>query len=107
MRKGCAWSKAVKRLPLRKTTSCCIGWSPTKDELVVSGKFLTVEPYAFMLPKDDKAFREIVDKTMLGLMQSGEFVVIYKKWFDNDRMRVPMNIYMKENIRFPSRYGVP
>jgi glutamate/aspartate transport system substrate-binding protein len=78
-----------------------------KDELVVSGKFLTVEPYAFMLPKDDKAFREIVDKTMLGLMQSGEFVVIYKKWFDNDRMRVPMNIYMKENIRFPSRYGIP
>jgi glutamate/aspartate transport system substrate-binding protein len=78
-----------------------------KDQLAVSGKFLTVEPYAFMLPKGDKAFRDIVDKTMLGLMQSGEFVAIYRKWFDNDRMRVPMNIYMKENIRFPSRYGIP
>jgi glutamate/aspartate transport system substrate-binding protein len=81
--------------------------SGKKDELAVSGKFLTVEPYAFMLPKGDKAFRDIVDKTMLNLMHSGEFVAIYRKWFDNDRMRVPMNIYMKENIRFPSRYGIP
>jgi glutamate/aspartate transport system substrate-binding protein len=81
--------------------------SGKKDELAVSGKFLTVEPYAFMLPKGDKAFRDVVDKTMLSLMRSGEFVAIYRKWFDNDRMRVPMNIYMKENIRFPSRYGIP
>jgi glutamate/aspartate transport system substrate-binding protein len=81
--------------------------SGKKDDLAVSGKFLTVEPYAFMLPKGDKAFRDVVDKTMLSLMHSGEFVAIYRKWFDNDRMRVPMNIYMKENIRFPSRYGIP
>jgi glutamate/aspartate transport system substrate-binding protein len=78
-----------------------------KDELMVSGKFLTVEPYAFMLPKNDTPFQELVDKALLGLMQSGEFVAIYRKWFENDWMRVPMNIYMKENIRFPNRYGIP
>jgi glutamate/aspartate transport system substrate-binding protein len=78
-----------------------------KDDLVVSGKFLSVEPYAFMLPKGDTGFREIVDKALLSLMHSGEIVAIYDKWFDNGRMQIPMNIYMKENIRFPSRYGIP
>lgn len=85
------------------------GWvanSALKAELAVSGNFLTVEPYAFMLPKGDMAFRNIVDKTMLSLMQSGEIVTIYNKWFDNERVRIPMNVYMKENIRFPSRYGI-
>ncbi|HEU4460085.1 MAG TPA: amino acid ABC transporter substrate-binding protein [Methylibium sp.] len=78
-----------------------------KEELAVAGNFLTVEPYAFMLPKNDLPFREIVDKTLVGLMQSGELALIYKKWFDNDRLRIPMSVYMKENIRFPSRYGIP
>ena len=80
--------------------------STLKAELAVSGSFLTVEPYAFMLPKGDAAFRNIVDSTMLSLMRSGEVVTIYNKWFDNERMRIPMNVYMKENLRFPSRYGI-
>jgi glutamate/aspartate transport system substrate-binding protein len=81
--------------------------SPLREQLAVSGKFMTVEPYAFMLPKDDAAFRDIVDRTMLGIMQSGEILAVYRKWFDTDRLRIPMNVYMKENLRFPSRYGIP
>jgi glutamate/aspartate transport system substrate-binding protein len=78
-----------------------------KDRLAVSGRFLTVEPYAFMLPKGDKALIDIVDKTLLSLMQSGEILTIYRKWFDTDRLRIPLNVYMKENFRFPNKYGVP
>jgi glutamate/aspartate transport system substrate-binding protein len=81
--------------------------SPIKDQLAVSGAFMTVEPYAFMLPKHDAALRSLVDKTLAGLMQSGEIVSIYRKWFDSDRLRIPMNVYMQENLRFPNRYGVP
>jgi glutamate/aspartate transport system substrate-binding protein len=81
--------------------------SRLKDELVISGNFMTVEPYAFMLPKGDIALREIVDKTMLGMMQNGEILALYRKWFHNERMRIPLNVYMRENLRFPSRYGIP
>ncbi|MES2947349.1 MAG: amino acid ABC transporter substrate-binding protein [Pseudomonadota bacterium] len=84
-----------------------IGQSSNGEQLMVTGRFMSVEPYAFMLPKGDAGFREIVDKTMLALMSSGELLTIYKKWFDTDRLRVPMNVYMKENIKFPNRYGIP
>ena len=46
--------------------------SPKKDSLHVTGRHLTVEPYAFMLPKDDVPLREVVDRTVLALMHSGE-----------------------------------
>ena len=81
--------------------------SPRKDQLMVTGRFMSVEPYAFMLPKGDAPLREIVDKTLLGLMSSGELLGLYKKWFDSPTLRVPMNVYMQENLRFPSKYGVP
>ena len=84
-----------------------IAGSSMRDRLAVSGKFMTVEPYAFMLPKDDIVFRDLVDKTLSGLMHSGEIFSIYRKWFDTDRLRIPMNVYMKENVRFPNRYGIP
>lgn len=81
--------------------------SGRKDELTVTGPFMTVEPYAFMLPKNDLPLRELVDRTLLDLMHSGEILSIYKKWFDSERLRIPMSIYMKENIRFPNKYGIP
>ena len=81
--------------------------SKQKDQLAITGAFMTVEPYAFMLPKDDIQLRDIVDRTMLGLMQSGEIKTLYRKWFDTERMRIPLNVYMRENFRFPSRYGIP
>jgi glutamate/aspartate transport system substrate-binding protein len=84
-----------------------IGSSKFKERLTVTGRFMSVEPYAFMLPKDDAAFKDIVDKTMLSLMSSGELLLVYKKWFDTDQLRIPMNSYMKENIRFPNKYGIP
>jgi glutamate/aspartate transport system substrate-binding protein len=81
--------------------------SDQKSALAVSGDFLSVEPYAFMLPKDDVALREIVDRTLIELMRTGQLSALYRKWFDTDRLRIPMNVYMQENIQFPSRYGVP
>jgi glutamate/aspartate transport system substrate-binding protein len=81
--------------------------SKLKNELTVAGNFLTVEPYAFMLPKGDVEFTNLVDKTLLRLMRTGELEAIYAKWFTQGRLVVPMNVYMKENIRFPNRYGVP
>ncbi len=81
--------------------------SPLKNDLEVCGNFMTVEPYSFMLPKDDAAFRDVVDKTLLSMMRSGELEAAYRKWFDTARLRSPMNVYMKENLRYPNKYGIP
>lgn len=81
--------------------------SPMKDSLHVTGRHLTVEPYAFMLPKDDAPLREVVDRTVLALMHSGELAVLYRKWFDTDALRIPMSTHMRENIRYPNKYGIP
>lgn len=84
-----------------------MGQSRHKEDLMVTGRFLSVEPYAFMLPKGDPAFVALVDKTLLSLMASGELLTLYKKWFETEGLRVPMNTYMKENIRYPNKYGIP
>jgi len=83
------------------------GAAGAKAALAVTGDFLSVEPYAFMLPKGDLALRDLVDRTLSDLMRSGQMTALYRKWFDSDRLRIPMNVYMQENIRFPSRYGIP
>lgn len=84
-----------------------MGQSRHKDSLMVTGRFLSVEPYAFMLPKGDAAFTALVDKTLLSLMASGELRALYRKWFETEGLQVPMNVYMKENIRYPNKYGIP
>lgn len=81
--------------------------SQMKSDLIVTGKFMSVEPYAFMLPKDDVPFRQLVDQTTQSMMRSGEILTLYRKWFDNQALRIPMSSYLKESIRFPNKYGIP
>jgi glutamate/aspartate transport system substrate-binding protein len=81
--------------------------SAQRDALAITGAFMTVEPYAFMLPKDDRVLRDLVDAAMRAAIDSGELQALYRKWFDTERLRIPMNVYMKENLRFPNRYGIP
>ncbi|MFN9474980.1 amino acid ABC transporter substrate-binding protein [Acidovorax sp.] len=84
-----------------------IAASAPRDRLHVTGRHLTVEPYAFMLPKDDAPLREVVDRTVLGLMHSGELAALYRKWFDTALLRIPMSAHMRENIRYPNKHGIP
>jgi glutamate/aspartate transport system substrate-binding protein len=69
---------------------------------------LQVEPYACMLPKDDPAFKKLVDDTFIGLMKSGEFEKMYNKWFmspippKGTSLNLPMSPQLKENIQSPS-----
>ena len=70
------------------------------------GKFLSVEPYGIMLRRDDPAFATVVDKAISKLFSSGEIYKIYAKWFESGTFKLPMNQYMKENVRLPNKYGV-
>ncbi|KAB7554300.1 transporter substrate-binding domain-containing protein, partial [Verminephrobacter sp. Larva24] len=77
--------------------------NPADYEVV--GESLQVEPYACMLPKDDPAFKKLVDDTFIGMMKSGEFEKLYTKWFmqpippKNVPLNLPMNDQLKENLK--------
>ena len=74
-------------------------------EFEVVGEALQVEPYAIMLRKDDPAFKKLVDDTLAGLMKSGEFETLYRKWFQSPipprgiNLNAPMSAELKDNLR--------
>jgi glutamate/aspartate transport system substrate-binding protein len=65
------------------------------------GPALSVEPIAIMVRKDDPAFLAAVNKTLDGLMKSGEMAKIYDKWFmqpippTNTKVGLPASEYTK------------
>ncbi len=82
-----------------------------KDFAIV-GPALSTEPYGIMLRKDDPQFKALVDKTLTGLMKSGEINKIYAKWFTspippkNVNLNLPMNAQLQEAIKNPNDKGI-
>lgn len=50
-------------------------------EFAIVGESLHDEPYAVMMRKDDTQLKTLVDKTLSGMMKSGEAEKLYQKWF--------------------------
>jgi len=81
-------------------------------EFAIVGEALRVEPYGIMIRKDDPQFKALVDKTLSGLMKSGEINKIYDKWFMNPippkniNMNLPMSKELKDAIANPNDKGV-
>lgn len=74
------------------------------DDFAVVGKYLSVEPYAIMLRKDEPAFEKVVNRALIDLFQSGEIRRIYAKWFNTRDLVVPLNPYLKEAFAAPNTY---
>jgi glutamate/aspartate transport system substrate-binding protein len=76
--------------------------------MAVVGEALQVEPYAIMLRRDDPAFKTLVDGVVAGLMKSGEFEKLYKKWFQSPippkgiTLGVPMAKELQDNLKLLS-----
>lgn len=49
----------------------------------VVGQPMATEVYACMLRKDDPRFKALVDRSLTELMQSGEALKIYRRWFQS------------------------
>jgi glutamate/aspartate transport system substrate-binding protein len=79
--------------------------SQNPAELAVVGEAIQVEPYAIMVRKDDPAFKKLVDDTLAGLMKSGEFEQLYKKWFESPippkgiNLNAPMSKELIDNMK--------
>lgn len=77
-------------------------------EFTVVGDPIQVEPYAIMLRKDDPVFKKLVDDTLAGLIKSGEFQSLYKKWFQSPippkgiNLNAPMSRELQDNLKLLS-----
>ncbi len=73
---------------------------------------LRQEPYSMMLRKDDPQFKALVDKTIGGVMKSGEIEKIYFKWFQSPippkgiNINFPMTPAIREAFKTPNDKGV-
>ena len=81
-----------------------ISKSKKPDDFAVVGKYLSVEPYAIMMRKDEPQFEKIVNRALIDLFQSGEIRRIYAKWFNTRDLVVPLNQYLKEAFLAPNTY---
>ena len=85
--------------------------SKNPGEFEIIGSFLSHDPYAIMISKDDPAFKKFTDGVIIGLMKSGEINKIYKKWFETpippkgNNLKFPMSDGLKEAIKNPQRQG--
>ena len=78
------------------------------EALKVVGKFLTTEPLAIMLPKNDPEFKKLVDDEMRRLIVSREIYPIYDKWFlnpippRNTPLKMPVSYLLRDFWKFPT-----
>lgn len=66
-----------------------ISKSKTPDDFEVVGDFLSFDPYAIMVPRNDADFQLAATKALSEVFRSGEIEKIYSKWFDP--MGVPLS----------------
>lgn len=82
------------------------------DFKILSSESLRQEPYGLMLRKDDPQFKALVDKTIGGVMKSGEIDRIYAKWFTSPippkglNINFPQTPAIKEAFKNPNDKGV-
>jgi len=64
--------------------------SKAPDNLRLADAYLTIEPYALGLPKDDDEFRFEVDRALSGIYRSGEIAQILERTFGGNFQLSPM-----------------
>jgi ABC-type amino acid transport substrate-binding protein len=81
---------------------------PDPSRFAVVGDALSSEPYAIMMSKDDAAFKELVDREMARIINSGEIYKLYNKWFKAPippkgvNLNMPMGHLLRGTFQFPT-----
>lgn len=81
---------------------------PNPAALKVVGKFLTTEPLAIMLPKNDPEFKKLVDDEMRRMIASHEIHAIYDKWFarpippKGTALNLPVSYLLRDFWKYPT-----
>ena len=78
----------------------------------ILGESLRTEPYSVMLRRDDAPFKALVDRTIGGLMKSGEIEKLYARWFLSPipprkvNLNFPVSPALREAFKNPNDQGV-
>lgn len=81
---------------------------PRPDEFVITGDALWVDPYSMMMNKKDADFKAVVDREMVRMINQGDILKIYDRWFmheippDKRSMNMPMSYLLRDSFRFPT-----
>jgi glutamate/aspartate transport system substrate-binding protein len=81
---------------------------PDPKALKVVGRFVTTEPLAIMLPKNDPEFKKLIDDEMRRLVNSREIYPIYDKWFaqpippHNRPLNIPVSYLLRDFWKYPT-----
>ena len=81
---------------------------PNPGALKVVGRFMTTEPLAIMLPKNDPEFKKLVDEEMRRLINSRDVYPIYEKWFakpippNNTTLNLPVSYLLRDFWKYPT-----
>lgn len=83
---------------------------PDPKAFKVVGRFLTTEPLAIMLPRNDVAFKKVVDEEMRRLITSREIYDIYDKWFlrpippKGTALNMPVSYLLRDFWKYPTDF---
>ncbi len=87
--------------------------SKSPDDFIIGTKGLQLAPYGIMEPKDDPAFKKVVDDAVIELMKSGKVAAIYEKYFNSPipprgiNLKYPMSDALKRALAHPTDSGDP
>jgi glutamate/aspartate transport system substrate-binding protein len=81
--------------------------SSNPGDYVILPESLRTEPYSMMLRKDDPQFKALVDKTVGGVMKSGEINKIYAKWFTSPIPPKNVNLNFAETAPIKEAFANP
>ena len=87
--------------------------SRTPDDFVIGSKGLETAPYGIVEPKDDPAFKKIVDEAVIDMMKSGQVAALYDKYFNSPippyglNLKFPMSPALKRALANPTDSGDP
>ena len=82
-------------------------------DYVISKKGLEPAPYGIVQPKDDPAFKKVVDEAVVGMIKSGKVAALYQKYFLSPippkqiNLNYPMSDILKRVLASPTDSGDP
>ena len=85
----------------------------TSGDFVITKKGLEPAPYGIVQPKDDPAFKKVVDEAVVGMIKSGKVAALYQKYFLSPippkqiNLNYPMSDILKRVLASPTDSGDP
>jgi glutamate/aspartate transport system substrate-binding protein len=90
-----------------------VATSRNPSEWMIGKEAYTVEPYAMIEPKDDPAFKKVVDDAVVAMIKDGTVEKLYTKWFlspvppKNVNLNLPVSEPLKKVLANPTDSGDP